>query len=86
MLLMPLRTTITFSRLAAKRIAQEGLFWSPAPLEGESERSFKVRAAEDVQAPPPELLENYLSDSSVGGSDDEDPPAVSSAPMTRRTR
>jgi hypothetical protein len=50
----------------------EGIYWCPALLRNEEDQSFKVCAAWDVQVPPQQCIEEYISDSSVG-SDDEGP-------------
>jgi hypothetical protein len=44
----------------------EGVYWYPASLPDEDERSFKVRAAKDIQAPPQQYIKDYLSESTVG--------------------
>jgi hypothetical protein len=59
-------------------------------LRNEEDRSFKVRAAGDVQVPPQQCIEEYISDSSVG-SDDEGPtmrkaPPKVIASVPQRTR
>jgi hypothetical protein len=48
----------------------EGIYWCPASLCNEEERSYKVRDAADVQAVPQPPIEEYISDSLVG-SDNE---------------
>jgi hypothetical protein len=67
----------------------ESIYWCPAPLRDEDQRSYKVRSIADVQAAPPPLVEEYVSDSTVR-SDSEAPttsrrgPSKVAAP--RRTR
>jgi hypothetical protein len=56
---------------------REGIYWCPAPLRNEEERSFKVRAASDVQVTP-QKFEEYISDSLMGS--DDDAPAARRAP------
>jgi hypothetical protein len=67
----------------------EGIYWCPAPLRDEGQRSNKVRDATNVQAAPPPPVNEYLSDSTVG-SDDEAPAtssrASSKVAAPRRTR
>jgi hypothetical protein len=58
---------------------REGIYWCPAPLRNEEQRSYKVRDAADVQEAPPPPIDEYLSDSTVG-SDDEAPAASRRAP------
>jgi hypothetical protein len=46
-------------------------YWCPAPLPTDKEPHRKLRS-EDYQPPVTALLENYLSDSSVGADEDND--------------
>jgi hypothetical protein len=50
----------------------EGIYWCPAPLRDEDQRSYKVRDVADLQAAPPPPVDEYVSDSTVG-SDSEAP-------------
>jgi hypothetical protein len=54
---------------------REGIYWCPAPLRDEDQRSYKVRSAADVQVAPPPPVEEYISDSTVGS--DSEAPATS---------
>jgi hypothetical protein len=71
------------------RAAPEGIYWCPAPLRDEDQRSYKVRSVADVQAVPPPLVDEYVSDSTVG-SDSEAPATsrrgLSKVAAPRRTR
>jgi hypothetical protein len=58
---------------------RKGIYWRPAPLRDEEQRSYKVRDVEDVQAGPPPPVDEYVSDSTVG-SDNEAPVASCRAP------
>jgi hypothetical protein len=49
---------------------REGIYWRPAPLHDEDQRSYKVRDVADVQAAPVPPVDEYVSDSMVG-SDNE---------------
>jgi hypothetical protein len=68
---------------------REGIYWCPAPLRGEGQRSYKVRDVADVQAAPPPPVDEYISDSTVG-SDSKAPATSHKAPSrvaaARRTR
>jgi hypothetical protein len=48
----------------------EGIYWCPATLHDEDQRSYKVRDATYVQAAPPPPVDEYISNSTVG-SDNE---------------
>jgi hypothetical protein len=67
----------------------EGIYWCPAPLHDEDQRSYKVRDIADVQAVLAPPIDEYISDSMVG-SDDEAPATSRRAPSKvaapRRTR
>jgi hypothetical protein len=67
----------------------EGIYWCPAPLRDENQRSYKVRNVADVQAAPPPSVDEYVSDSMVG-SDSEEPSTSPRGPSKvttpRRTR
>jgi hypothetical protein len=67
----------------------EGIYWCPAPLHDEDQRSYKVRDVADVQAAPAPPIDKYISDSTVG-SDNEVPAtsrrATSMVVVLRRTR
>jgi hypothetical protein len=51
---------------------REGIYWCPAPLRDEDQRSYKVRSVADLLAVPPPPIDEYVSDSTVG-SDSEGP-------------
>jgi hypothetical protein len=51
---------------------REGIYWCPALLRDEDQRSYKVHNVADVQAAPSPPVEEYVSDSTVG-SDSEVP-------------
>ena len=66
-------------------------YWCPTPLPEGQEPRRKLRALEDLKAPPTELLEGYVSDSSVEADVDEDQEveaasATKPAGASRRTR
>jgi hypothetical protein len=67
----------------------EGIYWCPAPLRNEDQRSYKVHDAVDVQAATPPPVGEHLSDSTVG-SDNEAPAtsrsALSNVAASRRTQ
>lgn len=59
-------------------------------MRNEEDRSFKVRAVKDIQPPPQQCIEEYISNSSVG-SDDNGPtmrwvPRKATTLVSRRTR
>jgi hypothetical protein len=56
---------------------REGIYWCPAPLRDEDQRSYKVRNVADVQAAPAPPIDQYVSDSTVG-SDNEAPNTANS--------
>jgi hypothetical protein len=58
---------------------RKGIYWCPAPLHDEDQRSDKVCDVADVQAAPPPPVDEYVSDSTVG-SDSEAPAASLRAP------
>jgi hypothetical protein len=58
---------------------REGIYWCPAPLRDEDQRSYKVRDVEDVQAAPPPPVVEYVSNSTVG-CDNEAPTMSRRAP------
>jgi hypothetical protein len=58
---------------------REGIYWCPAPLRDEDQRSYKVCDAADVQAAPAPPVDEYVSDSTVG-SDDKVPATSHRAP------
>jgi hypothetical protein len=62
----------------------EAIFWCSALEENGERPRFKVRAREDHLTPPAVDPEKYLSDSSIGDSDDEAPATQPAA--VRRTR
>jgi hypothetical protein len=68
---------------------REGIYWCPAPLRDEDQRSYKVRDVADVQMAPPPSADEYISDSMVG-SDSKAPATSCRAPSKvaapRRTR
>jgi hypothetical protein len=68
---------------------REGIYWCPASLRDEDQRSYKVRDVADVQAVPPPPVDEYESDSAVG-IDSESPATSRRAPTrvvtSRRTR
>jgi hypothetical protein len=47
----------------------EGIYWCPAPLRNEDQRSCKVCDAADVQAAPTPPFDEYVSDSMVAGTE-----------------
>ena len=55
-------------------------YWCPAPMSDDQEARRKLFDPEGMQAPPPDLLDNYESDSSV----DEDEPEKVVAPQQTR--
>ena len=66
-------------------------YWCPAPLPEGQEARRKLRTLEDLEVPPAELLEGYVSDSSVEADVDEDPEvgatsATKPTGASRRTR
>jgi hypothetical protein len=67
----------------------EGIYWCPAPLRGEDQRSYKIGDTADVQVAPPPPVDEYVSDSMVG-SDNEASASSRRAPskvaVPRRTR
>jgi hypothetical protein len=54
---------------------REGIYWCPAPLRDDDQRSYKVCSVANVQAAPPPPVEEYVSDSTVGS--DNGVPATS---------
>jgi hypothetical protein len=58
---------------------REGIYWCPAPLHDEDQRSYKVRDVVDMQAAPAPPIDEYVFDSTVG-SDNEAPTASRRAP------
>jgi hypothetical protein len=40
---------------------REGIYWCPAPLRDEDQRSYKVRDVADVQVAPPLPVNEYVS-------------------------
>jgi hypothetical protein len=68
---------------------REGIYWCPAPLRDEDQRSYKVREVADVHATSPAPINEYISDSTVE-SDSKAPAASRRAPSKvvapRRTR
>jgi hypothetical protein len=58
---------------------REGIYWCPALLRNEDQRSYKIRDVADVQAAPPPPVDEYVSDSMVG-SDNEAPATSRRAP------
>jgi hypothetical protein len=57
----------------------EGIYWCPAPLRNEDQRSYKIGDVADLQAAPPPPVDEYVSDSMVG-SDNEAPATSRRAP------
>jgi hypothetical protein len=49
---------------------RDGIYWCPALLRDEDQRSYKVHDVADVQAAPAPPINEYISDSTVG-SDNE---------------
>jgi hypothetical protein len=58
---------------------REGIYWCPAPLHDEDQRSYKVRDVADVQAAPAPPVDEYVTDLTVG-SDNEAPATSRRAP------
>jgi hypothetical protein len=58
---------------------REGIYWCPASLCDEDQRSYKVRDMADMQATPPPPIDEYVSKSMVG-SDNEAPTALRRVP------
>ena len=53
--------------------ARKMQYWCPTPLPAGMEPRRKLRALEDWKAPPTDLLEGYLSNSSMEADRDTDP-------------
>jgi hypothetical protein len=49
---------------------REGIYWCPALLRNEDQRSYKVRDTADVQAAPPYPVDEYVYDSTVGSNNE----------------
>ena len=68
----------------------EALFWCPMMPPTEGVPLYKVQDPGQIRSPPEELFDEYLSDSTVGESDEEpavvDTPAVEVEVTARRTR
>ena len=60
-------------------------FWCPAPLPNDVEPSFKLRSSEDYKAPPADLVEGYLSDSSIEADEDINPDATVASASNPKT-
>jgi hypothetical protein len=54
---------------------REGIYWCPAPLCDEDQRSYKVRDVAKVQAAPAPPIDEYVSNSTVGSNNEA--PAMS---------
>jgi hypothetical protein len=67
----------------------EGIYWCPTPPRDEDQRSYKVRDATDVHAALAPLIDEYVSDSTVGSEDEASATshrAPSKVAAPRRTR
>jgi hypothetical protein len=58
---------------------RKGIYWCPAPLRDEDQRSYKVCDVADVQAAPPPPVDEYVSDSTME-SDNKAPTASRRVP------